>query len=227
VGILVTTWTSAAGLTIRDLVPEALRRRWVAEGHCPDRDLYSLFTDQVRQRPDQEAVVDDEGSLTYADLHREVRALAGALVSAGLGERDVIGLQLPNGRHAVVAELAVAAAGAVCLPIPPGRGDADLVALLGASRAAAAIVDGASPVPGIRRRLPALRRVFSPSWGGVAPGGLPAPDPGAPARILVSSGSESTPKMVAYSHNALAGGRANYVRAVHGDPAGIRDLLLV
>ncbi|MFD0526934.1 fatty acid--CoA ligase family protein [Kitasatospora arboriphila] len=48
-------------------------------------------------------------------------------------------------------------------------------------------------------------------------------------RILVSSGSEAAPKMIAYSHNALAGGRGRYVeevlRTVDGAPP--RVLLLV
>lgn len=34
--------------------------------------------------------------------------------------------------------------------------------------------------------------------------------------------------MVAYSHNAMAGGRANYLRALAcGDPEGMRNLVLV
>ncbi|WP_370942352.1 class I adenylate-forming enzyme family protein [Amycolatopsis sp. cg5] len=220
-------WTSSAGLAIHDLVPERLRRRWVAEGYCPDRDLYSLFTGQARSRPHQAAVIDDEGSMTYSELHRAVRALAGSLSAAGLGTQDVIGVQVQDGRHAVVAELAVAAAGSVCLPIPPGRGESDLATLLGGARAAAVIVDSASPISLVRERIQYLPAVFVLPCDGTDPTSLPVPDPEAPARILVSSGSESTPKMVAYSHNAIAGGRANYIRAVHGDTSGIRDLLLV
>ncbi len=57
---------------------------------------------------------------------------------------------------------------------------------------------------------------------------VPRPvDPEAPARILVSSGSEAEPKMVAYSHNAMAGGRANYVRALHDGDGPMRNLVLV
>lgn len=41
-------------------------------------------------------------------------------------------------------------------------------------------------------------------------------EPEDPARILVSSGSEAEPKMVAYSHNAMLGGRGAYVDAVLG-----------
>jgi acyl-CoA synthetase (AMP-forming)/AMP-acid ligase II len=197
------TWVSSNGLVLRDLVPAVLRRRWVEEGHCPDRDIYSLFTDRVRAHPHRVAVIDDAGSLTYGDLDARVRRAAAGLAGAGLGARDIIGLQLPNGRDAVVAELAVAALGAVALPCPVGR---DIDGLLDRARAVL-MADPAS--------LPA-----DPRW-------RPAPvDPEAPARILVSSGSEAEPKMVAYSHNAMAGGRGNYLRAVHAG-AEPRDLVLV
>jgi acyl-CoA synthetase (AMP-forming)/AMP-acid ligase II len=198
------TWVSRDGLVLRDLVPTALRRRWVAAGHCPDRDVYSLFADRVREQPYRIAVIDDFGSLNYRDLDAAVRRAAAGLAGAGLGSRDVIAIQQPNGRDAVIAELAVAALGAVALPCPVGR---DVRGLLARSRARAVLTD-----------LPSLPP---------APGWRPAPvDPEAPARILVSSGSEAEPKMVAYSHNAMVGGRGNYVRAVHAG-AEPRDLVLV
>src|SRR5690606_42010035 len=53
------------------------------------------------------------------------------------------------------------------------------------------------------------------------------PDPGTAARILVSSGSESEPKMVAYSHNALAGGRGNFLGSLIPDGRPPRCLFLV
>ena len=55
-------------------------------------------------------------------------------------------------------------------------------------------------------------------------------DPEAPVRILVTSGSEAEPKMIAYSHNAMAGGRANYVRGLADaaqEPGPMRALLLM
>lgn len=209
------TWESRDGLVLRDLVPARLRRRWVAEGHCPDRDLYSLFADRVRAHPDRTAVIDDAGVLTYAALDASVRRAAAGLAGLGLGARDVIGIQLPNGRDAVVAELAVAALGAVALPYPVGRGSREL---LGRSRARAVITE---------TDVPDIIQCRSPSALPPDPAWRPVPvDPEAPARILVSSGSEAAPKMVAYSHNAMAGGRGNYVRAVHGGEE-MRDLVLV
>ena len=78
---------------------------------------------------------------------------------------------------------------------------------------------GAPPSEGIRSLGDAGGdpRAWRPEWV----------DPEAPARILVSSGSESEPKMVAYSHNAMAGGRGNYVAALGRGPEPMRALVLV
>jgi acyl-CoA synthetase (AMP-forming)/AMP-acid ligase II len=237
-------WTSRAGLPFPDLVPRALRRAWVAEGLCPDTDLYGLFAAHVRAHPDRAALVDDAGELSYAGLGAEVRRLAALFGGAGLGARDVVALRLPNGRDAVAAELAVYAIGAVALPLPPGGDDRDLRALLTRSRARGAVLAGAAGTRAVAG-LPHLAAVFVPGPGGAAVRGLHPPhgahraaagpewrpgpaDPYGPARILVSSGTEAEPKMVAYSHHALAGGRARWVRALHPDPGAVpRHLVLV
>ncbi|MGH3874256.1 MAG: class I adenylate-forming enzyme family protein [Pseudonocardiaceae bacterium] len=245
-------WTSTNGIVLGDLVPAALRRRWVEQGHCPDRDLYTLFSEHVRAHPRQTAVLDAAGAIDYATLDTRVRRIAAALADAGLGARDIVGIQVPNGWRAVAAELAVAAVGAVALPYPAGRGRRDSLSLLGRSRASAVIVaDVAGRVPlaanlaGLRPDLPDLRAVFV---FGAAPDGCQPLDrwlaeegaerrwscapinPEAPARILVSSGSEAEPKMVAYSHNAVGGGRGNYLGAIgalRGAPEPMRGLILV
>ncbi|CCH31051.1 class I adenylate-forming enzyme family protein [Actinosynnema sp. NPDC047251] len=211
------TWRSANGVELRDLVPEATRRGWVAAGHCPDLDLCSLWRDRVARHPRRTAVVDERGALDYASLDAEVRRLAGAL--HGFGPADIIGVRVPNGRDAVIAELAVAAVGAVALPFAGGLADA--VSLLARSRASALITDSPGPegLPHLRKVLPVSAR--GPVW-------RPVPvDPEAPARILVSSGPRAEPTMVAYSHNAVAGGRGNHLRAVHRGTAVWRDLVLV
>ncbi|MEU4804114.1 class I adenylate-forming enzyme family protein [Actinosynnema sp. NPDC023587] len=209
------TWCSTNGIELRDLVPAETRRSWVAAGHCPDRDLYALFLDRVARHPRRTAVVDERGALDYASLDAEVRGLAGAL--HGFGPGDVIGVRVPNGRDAVVAELAVAAIGAVVLPF--GGGLTDAASVLRRTRASALITDAPAP-----RGLRHLRDVLPVTARG--PDRTPSPvDPEAPARILVSSGAE--PDLVAYTHNAIAGGRGNHLRAVHGDTEVWRDLVLV
>jgi acyl-CoA synthetase (AMP-forming)/AMP-acid ligase II len=221
------TWVSAQGVVLRDLVPAASRRRWVAQGHCPDRDLYSLFAEHERAHPGRPAVIGPAGPVSYTRLGRYARRLAGTLRAAGCGPYDIVAVQLPNGGPALAAELAVAALGAVALPIPAGRGHRDTLSLLRRSRATAVLVADPARWNPPRAELPYLRAVLP--VGAAGPDefvGVPA-GAEAPARILVSSGSETEPKMVAYSHNAMAGGRGNYLRALPGGTAPARSLVLV
>lgn len=219
------TWTSSEGLVLEDLVPAELRERWVRQGPCLGRDLYSLFLDRVREDPAREAVVDGRGSLDRAGLAERIHRAVAALRARGRGARDVVGVVLPDGRDTIAVELAVAALGAVCLPIPHGRSRADVSSLLLRSRSALVVTDrdDIEGAPVLRTDTGTLDP-DGPFAGARAPG-PERPDPESPARILISSGSEGEPTMVAYTHNAMAGGRGNYARAVLGrDP--VRALVL-
>ncbi|GAA1793739.1 fatty acid--CoA ligase family protein [Actinomadura chokoriensis] len=232
------TWRSANGVTLVDRVPAETRAAWTAAGLCPGRDLYALFRDHVLAAPERAAVIDGAGVLDYAGLDGRVRRAAAALRAAGRGPADIIAVLLPNGRDAVVAELAIAAIGAAALPIPHTHGRRDVARLLARSRAAALITapDRVATAGG-----PDDLQVWTPGTppadgvhsldeagdGDVRAWRPEAIDPEAPARILVSSGSESEPKMVAYSHNAMGGGRGNYVAALKRGPGPMRALVLV
>ncbi|MGW9374197.1 class I adenylate-forming enzyme family protein [Streptomyces xanthophaeus] len=241
---------TADGPALDDLLPSALRRSWVVDGTCPDLDLYSLF--RARQIADlhRTAVLDAKGKLCYTALDRKVRCLAAGLRALGTGPGDVVGVQLPDDRNAVIADLALAALGAVALPFPVGRGVLEAEHLLRRSGAVAVIaavehrgIPHAAELQALAPALPALRHVVAAGPEGTVPQGtvalsrllrsdpngfVPArPDPDSAARILVSSGSESEPKMVAYSHNALAGGRGNFLASLIPDGTPPRCLFLV
>lgn len=62
---------------------------------------------------------------------------------------------------------------------------------------------------------------------GAPAGRLPSPDPDTAARIIVSSGTEATPKLVAYSHNALAAARGRLLRNLRGGDERLRLLCMV
>ncbi|MGW6455389.1 class I adenylate-forming enzyme family protein [Streptomyces sp. NPDC055078] len=234
---------------LRDLLPRALRRSWAVDGTCPDLDLYSLYRARQIADPHRTAVIDAKGKLCYTALDRKVRSLAVGLGDLGVGPGDVVGVQLPAGRAAVIADLALAALGAVCLPFPVGRGVREAGELLRRAEAVAvlAAVDHrgrphAAELRDMAAGLPALRRVVAVGPGAPpertvpfrallrsdpAEFGAARPDPDSAARILVSSGSEAEPKMVAYSHNALAGGRGNFLGSLMPDGTPPRCLFLV
>ncbi|GAA3748430.1 class I adenylate-forming enzyme family protein [Salinactinospora qingdaonensis] len=229
-----------------DLVPAALRREWARRGDYPDLDIYTLFRGWAAVCPDRVAVVDDHGSTSYARLDLLVRQTASGLLALEIEPGDVVAVQLPNGLAAVTCELAIAAVGAVALPVPVGRGKDEVAALLRRSGTAMIIAAAhhrgrfpATVAEELREGLPDLRRVVAVgedenlALATVASASqrdrpeLPRVDPDAAARILVSSGSEAEPKMVAYSHNALAGGRGNFMAELCHDDQVLRAMFLV
>ncbi|MCR6488759.1 acyl--CoA ligase [Amycolatopsis sp. OK19-0408] len=234
-----------------DHIPADLRKEWAAAGYYPGQDLYSLFRGHARRSPGAAAVLDAEGTVSYGELDQTARRLAAGLAQLGIGHGDVVAVQLPNARLACAVDLAVAAVGAIVLPFPLGRGDRDAVSLLRRSEAVAVITvadhHGYPCAERIRKHadaLPMLRAVIVAGDGAAeTPGCVPiealfatsaaefAPreiDPDGPVRILVTSGSEAEPKMVLYSHNALAGGRGVMMAGLHpGAPATMRNLFLV
>jgi non-ribosomal peptide synthetase component E (peptide arylation enzyme) len=232
---------------VRDLVPKELRAEWTRAGHCPGKDLFSLFEEQVAGHPDKVAVVDDAGECDYATLGLAARRVANGLARAGIGAGDVVGVQVPNSWQACAIDLAAVALGAVVMPYPVMYRERETEMLLGRSRAVALVVarhfgghDYAKMVDGLRPDLPGLRQVFvlgepyadfvplDPILAGDEAGDEWVPrqiDPDAPARILVTSGTEAAPKMVLFSHNAIAGGIGNIIGALGTE--GMRNFCLV
>lgn len=67
--------------------------------------------------PTRTAVADGARSVTYAELRTEVTRLANALIELGVRPGDSVALWLPNYLEWVTADLAIMAAGAVCVPV--------------------------------------------------------------------------------------------------------------
>ena len=208
-----------------DLVPAELRARWRADGVVPDVDLFTLFRRHVDAGPDKAAVIDDQGSTTYAELLADANRIVGWLRSLGIGRGDVVAVQLPNTAAASAADLAIAAVGAICIPFPVLYRHNEVRALLGRTRATVFLCarqtrdfDHAAMAVDLQPELPALRHVAvlgepHPAWASLDEV-LAAPDPGPagvdvspsdPLRVIVSSGTEAAPKTMLYSHDSVAG----------------------
>src|ERR1700724_4668265 len=65
--------------------------------------------------PDREALVDDRGTLTFAEVQRRTNALAAELAKAGIGEHDGVAIMCRNHRGFVEATVACAKLGASAL----------------------------------------------------------------------------------------------------------------
>ncbi|WP_026315962.1 type I polyketide synthase [Actinokineospora enzanensis] len=100
------------------------------EGALTGHTLPGVFAAAVAVDPDAVALVDGDRSWTWRRWAVEVDALARGLQEIGVGPGDVVAAQLPNCWEFQTAHLAVAAVGAVMMPIHSGNGRPDVLALL-------------------------------------------------------------------------------------------------
>jgi acyl-CoA synthetase (AMP-forming)/AMP-acid ligase II len=109
-------------------VARALLGTGIAHPERPDRTLRSLaalrrwgpsspaaYSGGAARFPDRPAIVDDRGTLTFAEVQRRTNALAHALQDAGVGEQDSVAIMCRNHRGFVEATVACAKLGAGAL----------------------------------------------------------------------------------------------------------------
>ncbi|MCV2219023.1 class I adenylate-forming enzyme family protein [Thauera sp. Sel9] len=233
---------------IIDLVPAEERKRWAQDGTYPNQPVFTLFLAKAKEHPDKEAVLSPQGSVSYGQLLDASLRLARSLRDAGIVAGDVVAYQLTNHWLCCAIDLAVAALGAIVAPFPPGRGKLDIQSLVRRCDARAVIVpeeyagiDLCEIIESLRPTLLSMRLLIvqgKPRAGWSTLDALmdvesldteilPEVCPNSPVRLLVSSGTESEPKLVAYSHNALVGGRGRFLQRIA--PAGeeFRGMYLV
>ena len=110
------------------LSPEEQIQEYTARGWWGERTLIDLFLDTAEKRADALAVVDPPNRadltpgeplrLTYAAVKIATDRLANALLKAGVGNDDIVMVQLPNIVELVITYLACARIGAMLSPLP-------------------------------------------------------------------------------------------------------------
>ncbi|WP_329471268.1 amino acid adenylation domain-containing protein [Streptomyces sp. NBC_01723] len=181
-----------------------------AKGLAP-ATLPDLFERHVRERPDAEAVVLGDESLTYARLNARANRLARLLVARGAGPERLVALALPRSVELPVAVLAVAKTGAAYLPLDPAHPaeriagtleDAAPVALLTTAEVSSGLPD--TDVP-----LLLLDQEPQQTPDDEDPGDLRDADrlapllPRHPAYVIYTSGTTGRPKGVTVTHTGL------------------------
>ncbi|WP_278266050.1 long-chain fatty acid--CoA ligase [Nocardia sp. AG03] len=79
--------------------------------------LASILAEPARRRPDHLALIEGDTRVTFADLWRQARAQAGALVARGVRPGDRVALLCPNTADFPRAYFAILAAGATVVPV--------------------------------------------------------------------------------------------------------------
>ncbi len=203
--------------------------------------LRDLMTRLGRDAGDRPAIVGAGVSVSYAALHANALALAAGFRHLGLGPRDIIAAQLPNGAEFITCYLAAGYIGATLQTIHmPYRG-AEVENLLAHSRAKAAVClaqgKDASPAEIIlsrRSKLPHLQHVIAvgpPKAGTTSYAALAEskgdeislPSVAAPDRFLLlyTSGTTAAPKGVPVDYARFLFNAARSAAALEIDGSSI------
>nr|WP_239149042.1 non-ribosomal peptide synthase/polyketide synthase [Streptomyces sp. SID12501] len=186
-------------------------REWNDTDHdIPPRTWPEMFADQVRQRPDDIALVFEDTSLTYAELDDRAGRLAAVLIARGAGPERVVALAVPRSAELIVAEVAVLKSGAAYLPVdtdyPADRisymlADAGPVCLVTTAEVAADLPanDGVTVV--VLDSPDVIRELTERQPAGADPSALTISNA---AYVIYTSGSTGRPKGVVLTHAGVA-----------------------
>jgi amino acid adenylation domain-containing protein len=169
--------------------------------------VHERIAEQAARRPEGEAVVAGEGeSLTYGELLRRARRLAGHLRELGVGPDVAVGIFLDRSLDLPIAILGTLLAGGACLPLDPGYPPERLRLMLEDARVPVVLsapgLAGALPEGGHRILL--MVEALAGPEPAPAPGWLAAVDPGNLVYLIYTSGSTGRPKGVAMTHGAIS-----------------------
>jgi cyclohexanecarboxylate-CoA ligase len=204
-----------------------------ASGMWLDRTIDSFFAQSVAAMPDKPALAayrtdrPQPMRLSYSELGDLVARAAAALRDLGIGQGDVVAVQLPNWWEFVVVALASSRIGAVVNPLMPIFRERELGYMLGFSEAKllvvpsmfrgfdhaamgralqaecprlahVIVVDGDGPDGFAQRLLGGKNRIDAPAGGAKS-----ALQPDDLAVLMFTSGTTGSPKGVMHTSNTL------------------------
>jgi len=219
----------------------------------PNHTVFELLRVAAERHPNEEAIVFGARRTRYSELVQRAERLAAALAGLEVAPGDHVGILLPNCPEFVEAYFAIAATGAVIVPLSTRLGELELERVLSFSDVSVLFVareSGGRPLLDLvlrdRARFPKLRQVIVVEQNSTSPVGmlgervlgyaslferaparleLPRPDPATDvALMLFTSGTTSEPKGVMLSHRNIVGTAFNENAAME---ASERDRFLL
>lgn len=204
---LVSPGAGSITLTDLDVISERdLVKTWKRNARVPggvETPVQILIQLQAEKHPEATALCARDGSLTYKELDDLSTRVASGLIGMGIEKNMILPLYFEKSRWMLVAILGVLKAGGVFLQlaksIPKGR----IEAILSVDKPPFALI-GANAPDWLSQIVPtcSLQELLDKHDNGSCP--LPESSPGQDAVRLFTSGSTGQPKIIAWTHLALA-----------------------
>ncbi|MFE3824437.1 amino acid adenylation domain-containing protein [Streptomyces sp. NPDC059092] len=185
------------------LAPPAAR----AQAPAAAVDVVRLFARQAARTPDSVALVQGTRRWTYRELDRAADRIARRLTGLGAGAGSRIGVAMDRAPETVAVILAVARAGAACVPLDTGYPAERIAAMLEQARPVRVVAHRAhARLVGDEDVLLLAEDLVrdTPDQQSESGPGLPGADPDSTAYLLFTSGSTGRPKGVVMPHRSLA-----------------------
>ncbi|MEV6909157.1 amino acid adenylation domain-containing protein [Amycolatopsis sp. NPDC051071] len=162
--------------------------------HVPAPTLYDWFAETACRTPDAIAVTEPGRALTYAELSLTAERIAAGLAERGVGQGDVVGLQLDSLTETVMSILAILRRGATYLPLESSL-PADRLSYMVRQSHCRVVIGSGLTLHGVEVTAAAdLKSDVDVS---------PAATPESAVYVMFTSGSTGLPKGVLMGHRPL------------------------
>ena len=170
-----------------------------------DETLLDLLDGQAARTPQNVAVEDDAGALTYARLHERANVVARWLAAQGIGAGSLVGVCVERSTDLMVALLAVLKAGAAYVPLDPEYPAERLAFMLDDAGARVLLTQAhlIAALPEHAGMTLALDRDWNSIVAATNSGAIKRPQATDPAYMIYTSGSTGRPKGALNAHGAI------------------------
>ena len=183
----------------RDLaVLKGLNRPDLLRNEC----LADILVATARRSPQHAALIWDERVVTYDELNAQSDAIAGALLLRGAATGRVVGLFMPRGADALIAQAGITKSGAAWLPFDAETPLERIRTCLQSANAAGLVT--------CRDWLSRSAELNAPAWAAedlladkISTPHCVAAQPSDPAYVIYTSGSTGQPKGIVISHRGI------------------------